>query len=226
VLQAHNRQFGLIVDGINDTEEIVVKPLAKQLKGIPLFAGAMIMGDGRVALILDVLGIAQRAGVISEVRDRVLADKLPILQDRWDKRQTLLLFDVGKDRRLAIPLSMVARLENVPRAAVEKANNREVVQYRGQIMPLLRLAGVLGVPPRDEQEDQIQVVVYGERGRSFGLVVDQIHDIGDFEIELQYAAHDCTVLGTTVIQQRVTDILDVPKIIHSADPTFFTRTTA
>ena len=70
VLQADDRHFGLIVDEINDTEEIVVKPLGKQLKGIPTFAGATIMGDGQVALILDVLGLAQRANVVSEVRDR------------------------------------------------------------------------------------------------------------------------------------------------------------
>src|SRR5262245_50457921 len=92
VLQAGDRQFGLMVEGINDTEEIVVKPLGQQLKGIPCFAGATIMGDGKVALILDVLGIAQRAGVVSEVRDRGLLDKRTQREESQGSRQTLLLF--------------------------------------------------------------------------------------------------------------------------------------
>jgi two-component system chemotaxis sensor kinase CheA len=73
VLQTDGQQFGLVVDDINDTQEIVVKPLGSQVKDVPAFAGATIMGDGRVALILDVLGLAQRAKVVSEARDRALA---------------------------------------------------------------------------------------------------------------------------------------------------------
>lgn len=88
VLQADDRQFGLVVEGINDTEEIVVKPLGKQLKGISVFAGITIMGDGKVALILDILGIAQQGQVVSEVRDRALADKLAGAQDRSEERQS------------------------------------------------------------------------------------------------------------------------------------------
>ena len=83
-----------MVDEINDTEEIVVKPLGKQLKGLTCFAGATIMGDGKVALILDVLGLAQRANVVSEVRDRAMADKTKT-GDKADDRQTLLLFSAG-----------------------------------------------------------------------------------------------------------------------------------
>lgn len=109
VLQADGRQFGLVVDEINDTEEIVVKPLGKQLKGINCFAGATIMGDGKVALILDVLGLAQHANVVSEVRDRSLADKTKT-DVRSTERQTLLLFDAGQGTRMAIPLSVVDRL--------------------------------------------------------------------------------------------------------------------
>ncbi len=123
VLQADGRQFGLVVDEINDTEEIVVKPLGKQLKGITCFAGATIMGDGRVALILDVLGVAQRANVIAEVRDRSLTEKNKT-ETHGDERQTLLLFDAGAGSRMAIPLSMVARLEEFPRAKIETSGAR------------------------------------------------------------------------------------------------------
>ncbi len=121
VLQADDRQFGLVVDGINDTEEIVVKPLGKLLKGIPLFASATIMGDGRVALILDVLGIAQRANVISENRDRSKSDTTVRAGDTSREVQTLLLIRAGQDGRMAIPLSQVARLEEFPRHTIERA---------------------------------------------------------------------------------------------------------
>ena len=121
VLQADDRQFGLVVDGINDTEEIVVKPLGKLLKGIPLFASATIMGDGRVALILDVLGIAQRANVISENRDRSKSDTTVRAGDTSREVQTLLLIRAGQDGRMAIPLSQAARLEEFPRHTIERA---------------------------------------------------------------------------------------------------------
>ncbi len=111
VLQADDRHFGLIVDEINDTEEIVVKPLGKQLKGISTFAGATIMGDGQVALILDVLGLAQRANVVSEVRDRGVGEKTAETESRHDDGESLLLLGGPDDGRMAMPLSLVARLE-------------------------------------------------------------------------------------------------------------------
>jgi len=108
VLQADGRPFGLVVDEINDTEEIVVKPLGKQLKSITSFAGATIMGDGKVALILDVVGLAQHANVVAETRDRSVTTVKARATDNADDRQTLLLFSVGKDRRMAIPLSLAS----------------------------------------------------------------------------------------------------------------------
>jgi two-component system, chemotaxis family, sensor kinase CheA len=220
ILQADDRQFGLVVDEINDTQEIVVKPLGKQLKGISTFAGATIMGDGKVALILDVLGIAQWASVVSEVRDRALSEKAVQSQDHAGDRQTLLLFRAGDDGRMAIPLSLVARLEEFPLATVERTSGQEVVQYRGQIMPLIRLSSILGGMPESEQ-DPMQVVVYSDQGRSVGLVVDRILDIVEEAVTVQNRAQRNGLLGSAVIQQRVTDLLDVPGIIHAVDPGFF-----
>jgi two-component system chemotaxis sensor kinase CheA len=220
VLQADDRQFGLVVDDINDTQEIVVKPLGKLLKGLSVFAGATIMGDGKVALILDVLGIAQHAGVVSEVRDRVVVDKTMQTQEHSEDRQTLLLFRVGEDGRMAIPLSLVARLEEFPLSAIEKTGGREVVQYRGQIMPLIRLSSILGGLP-DAERDPLQVVVYSDQGRSIGLVVDRILDIVEETLTVQSRAQHDGMLGSAVVQQRVTDLLDVRGIIDSVDPMFF-----
>ena len=224
VLQADGRQFGLVVDVINDAEEIVVKPLGKQLKSLACFAGATIMGDGRVALILDVLGVAHQARVVTEVRDRALADDSQGENQR-DDRQTLLLFESRRGRHLALPLSMVARLEELPVASIERSGRREVVQYRGQIMPLIRVADYIGDEPdavtTADSPDFMQVVVYSEHGRSVGLVVSTISDIVHEALTAQRAATREGNLGSAVIQHRVTDLLDVEGIIRAADPAFY-----
>ncbi|HUY88132.1 MAG TPA: chemotaxis protein CheA [Pirellulales bacterium] len=220
VLQADDRHFGLVVDGINDTEEIVVKPLSKQLKGVSVFAGATIMGDGQVALILDVLGIAQSAGVVSETRDRSLGAAAARTQQQRDQWQALLLVGLGREGRAAIPLSLVARLEKIPLEQVERAAEQEVVQYRGRILPLIRLKQVL---PGYEDEaagdaELLQVVVYADREHGVGLVVDRILDIVETQLEVRHNAKRPGILGSAVIQQRVTDLLDVPGVIRLVDP--------
>jgi two-component system chemotaxis sensor kinase CheA len=139
VLQADERQFGLVVDQINDTEEIVVKPLRKQLKTVKIFAGSTIMGDGKVALILDVLGLAQYASVVTETRDRALTEKVAGAAGAAAGKQTFLLFAGPGDSRMAIPLSTLARLEEFPVAQVEMSGKQWVTQYRGQILPLIHL---------------------------------------------------------------------------------------
>ena len=137
VLQADDRPFGLVVDTIRDTEEIVVKPLQKQLKGIAVFAGAAIMGDGRVALVLDVLGLAQRANVTSGAKSRSLSEQDQRTPPAASEGESLLLFEPRGGGHMAIPLSLVARLEEFPRTMLEYLGEREVVQYRGEILPLV-----------------------------------------------------------------------------------------
>jgi two-component system chemotaxis sensor kinase CheA len=228
VLQADERQFGLVVDEINDTEEIVVKPLGKQLKGIKTFAGSTIMGDGRVALILDVLGVAQTSNVVSESRERALSDKEQHVASLAGERQTMLLFQCGADVRMAMDLSLVARLEEFKREMVECAGDAQVVQYRGQIMPLLRVSDMLLGPHgngngngKRDLSTTLQVVVYSEQGRSVGLVVDRILDIVEENIVPQQPSKRAGLLGSAVIQQRVTDLLDVRGFVRAANPDFF-----
>jgi two-component system chemotaxis sensor kinase CheA len=236
VLQADDRHFGLVVDEINDTEEIVVKPLGKQLKGISTFAGATIMGDGRVALILDVLGLAQRARVVSEARDRSVGETTSEAEARHEDSESLLLLRGPDDGRMAMPLSLVARLEEFSRSSVERAEGRYVVQYRGQILPLIQLSSAL--PERRQQprnlapsepggeSEKIQVVVYTDQGRSVGLVVDRILDIAHETVKVQKHMGRQGTLGSLVVQGRVTELLDVKGIIQAADPNFFEEATA
>ena len=218
VLQADERQFGLVVDEINDTEEIVVKPLSKQLKSVNTFAGATIMGDGQVALILDVLGLAQRANVVGEVRDRGVGDrdKHGTNAGSEDTRNAVLLFQHGENGRMAIDLSAVARLEEFSCETIETAGGREAVQYRGQIMPLIRISNVLGTGDNATarpNEDSVQVVVYRDKGRSIGFVIDRILDIVEESFVVRPQTERPGVLGSAVIQQRITDILDVKGLI-------------
>jgi two-component system chemotaxis sensor kinase CheA len=218
VLKADDRQFGLVVDGVNDTEEIVVKPLGKQFKSINVFAGATIMGDGRVALILDVPGVAQRAGVVSRLTRASIgnADTAQAQRDTSDAR-TLLLFRVGDTDRMAIPLDLVARLEEFPAANVERSGALEVVQYRGEILPLVSVAAYFGAP-EPEADQPRQVIVFSEGGRSVGLVVRKILDIVSESFTVSRAASRPGVLGSAVVQQRVTDLIDVHTVIGSVLP--------
>jgi two-component system chemotaxis sensor kinase CheA len=222
VLQTDGHPFGLVVDEINDTEEIVVKPLGKQLKGVASFAGATIMGDGRVALILDVMGLAQRASLASEGHDRSVLENAAQSHKAADQRQTLLLFDAGQGSRMAIPLSIVARLEEFPNALVEHSGAQEVVRYRGQILPLIRVAKhVPAVSAALTENEPLQVVVYSEHGQSVGLVVGSINDIVHEAVTVKRHAVGGGIFGSVVIQDKVTDLLDVQAIIRAADPTFY-----
>jgi two-component system chemotaxis sensor kinase CheA len=226
VVQADERQFGLIVDQINDTEEIVVKPLRKQLKTLKTFAGSSIMGDGKVALILDVLGLARRASVVTEGRARVPTEKAAESAATEGEKQTFLLFAGPGDSRMAIPLSSLERLEEFPVAKVEMSGSQWVAQYRGQILPLVRLNVVLeerrnklralqALPAADS--GPIQVLVLGHDGHYFGLVVERILDIVKDRADVRSAATRAFVLYSVVIGDRVTELLDIPAILRIAD---------
>ena len=227
VLQANDQQFGLVVDEIKDTEEIVVKPLGRQLKGVSAFAGATIMGDGKVALILDPVGLAQRARVIGGAAQRIVKEQERTAEEKaGGNRQTLLLFQIGQSGRMAVPLSLVARLEEFPRSAVERSGSQQVVQYRGRIMPLVNISAAVEVSGLAEEgagspaHSPLQVLVHSESGRSVGLVVDRILDIVEEEILVEKVGQRRGVLGSAVVQKRVTDLLDIHELLRLTQPGF------
>jgi two-component system chemotaxis sensor kinase CheA len=224
VLQAADRPFGLVVDRINDTQEIVVKPLWRHLKSLACFAGATVMGDGRVALILDVFGLAQRAGAVADHPGWAAAEPQPAGAPPAERPGVLLV--EGRDRgRLAIPLGKVARLEEFPRARVERVAGRRVVQYRGQILPLVDVDGALGPAPRQagapgddgpEGRGAVQVVVCAGAERPVGLVVGRILDIVEQDGEVEGPAVRPGVDRTAVIGGHVTEVLDVEALVRAA----------
>jgi two-component system chemotaxis sensor kinase CheA len=221
VLQADGHPFGLVVNKINDSEEIVVKPLSKQLKSVKVFAGATIMGDGKVALILDVVGLAQGASILSEVRDRAISEEAVKSQDTVAEKQNFLLFSGPDDARMALPLACLARMEEFPMAQVEQSGNQWVVQYRGNILPLIRLSEVLEERrtrlrhpeiPSESTMDPLQVLVCNDDGQTIGLVVNAILDIVEDRAETKSPATRPGVQYAVVIGERVTELLDIPAI--------------
>ena len=223
VLQANDHPFGLVVNEINDSEEIVVKPLSKQLRGLKVFAGATIMGDGKVALILDVVGLAQNANIFSEARDQALAEKtaetLAAQGQNQAEKQTFLLFAGPDDSRMALPLSAVARLEEFRAADVEKSGGEWVIQYRGKILPLIRLDVVLEERrlrlrhgSKTVEPDPLQVLVCNDEGRAIGIIVERILDIVEDRADVKSPATREGVLCAVVINDRVTELVDIPAI--------------
>ncbi|HEY3742180.1 MAG TPA: chemotaxis protein CheW, partial [Bryobacteraceae bacterium] len=221
VLQAEDRQFGLVVDGINDTQEIVVKPLGKQLKGLTTYAGATIMGDGKVALILDVVGIGQLSGVLAATADAARAEARKKAQSVSDV-QRLLLFRAGSFERLAVPLSLVARLEEFDRSVIERASGRPVVQYRDRILPLVTLADLIdpGAGPA-EQRNPLQAIVFQEGDRAIGVVVDQIVDIIEEAIGVRQPSSRSGLLGSAVVGNKVVDFLDLHTVLRTSGEDWF-----
>ncbi|MCO5351914.1 MAG: chemotaxis protein CheA [Bryobacteraceae bacterium] len=213
VVQAENRQFGLVVDGIQDTQEIVVKPLGKQLKGLDVYAGATIMGDGRVALILDVVGLGQRAAVLGDTgRQTGPESRTSAMLDR----QRLLVFGAGRFARLAVPVSLVSRLEEFASSDIESAGGRDVVQYRGGILPLVRLATLLdpGSPAVGAPEQSLEVIVIHDGDRGTGVVVDRILDIVEDEVSVRESATCAGILGSAVVGGRLVDLLDLRFVLE------------
>jgi len=228
VLQADRHQFGLVVDAINDSKDIVVKPLGKHLKGLRLFSGATILGDGKVALILDVNGVFHSSKVVTEVRENMPSESVAENLQASGQKEGLLICHYGKPKEIpvGVPLSMVARLEEFPLSSIEKSKGREVVQYRGEIMPLIRLSRALGEVGEDEGQQSIQVIVYKEHGRSVGLVVAKIADIVEERFVVEPQISESCFMGSAVIHGRVTDILNVRAVIESVEPTLLSQPVA
>ena len=207
VLQADGRRLGLIVGDVIDTEEIVVKPLGPPVRSIPLFAGATILGDGRVCLILDVTGIARTVGVASTLPLASIEPAPPA-----DDRRSFLMLGLEGGRRLAVPLAEVARLEEVPASAIDRASGLEVICYQGRLLTLVRL----GDPNPLHPPDPIRVVVCdGESGRSIGLVVDAILDVVEADPVVERVAEVAGIIGSAVFLDHAADLVDVPALIGS-----------
>lgn len=218
VLQAEDKPFGLVVDSVTDMQEIVVKPLGMHLKGISAYAGATIMGDGAVSLILDVAGLARAGNALSEHRDQVKAESMVSTDGRSREQHSWLIVDPGDGTRAAISLGTIARLEEFHTRDIERCGSTDVVQYRGQIMPLVRLSGSdeWGHLSTNDLPDleQLPVVVFQSDGRQVGVIVGQIVDIVEHSLDARSGG--LGQFNAQIICGRVTRVIDLGELVGLA----------
>ncbi|SNB76102.1 two-component system, chemotaxis family, sensor kinase CheA [Arboricoccus pini] len=204
VLRSGGRMFGLIVDQVFDTEEIVVKPLSPILRDMRSYAGSTILGDGEVVMILDPGSMARSL----ETADQQATDKAG--ESGPDEFVSLLLFEHGDSGPMAVPVALVTRLEQIPSSSVERASGKAAVQYRGGLMPL---ATIDGNPLSDVEH--LSVIVFSDQGYTLGLVVDRILDTVDASVAVELASDQRISLGSAVIEGKATELVDVGSLIST-----------
>lgn len=220
VTQVGNYVFGLMVDQVFDTEEIVVKPVSPILRNINIFSGNTILGDGSVIMILDPNGIAANAGE-NAVDDAELMNAAAAQKTRSKDEMSLLLFRAGTSGPKAVPLPLVSRLEDVELANIEFTSGLPVVQYRGSLMPLLACDDSFDF----RGEGSRPVLVFADGERSMGLAVDEIVDIVEDDIKIQLSGDRAGLVGSAIINGKATEVIDVAHYLGKAFTDWFNPTT-
>jgi len=216
VAQVGSSIFGIIVDKVFDTEEIVVKPVSPILKGIKLFSGNTILGDGSVIMILDPNGVANAMGSRNadarEMEDQLQENLEKNLNDAA-RKTSLLIFKAGKGAKRAVPLSLVSRLEDFDVKNIEVSDDKKVIQYRGKLMPLIPFSSVMVMKEKGTQP----VLVFSERDKTLGLMVDEIVDIVEEYVDVQISSESHKgLLGSAIIEGEAMDVIDVGYFISQA----------
>ena len=202
ICQTGATRFGIIVEDVVDTQEIVVKPIGRLARAVRCYAGCTILGDGRVVLIVDPAALALRSGTDTTRLSAVVAEAPHAPAERQD---SLLLFGVGDDAVQAVPLSLVARLEEIPFEKIESSGDNHVVQYRGALLPLIPASPSVTFSSGRNSS----VIVFNEGSSSFGIAVTEIRDIVEDVLKLEKLTTRPGVLGTAIIAGAATEVLDV-----------------
>ena len=206
VVKAGASDFGIIVDAIHDTEEIVVKPVNHLLDAVDIYSGNTILGDGSVIMILDPNGLGKAIGDLDLSGRPAESERV----QSGERMGSFLLFDMGDGAPKAVPLELVARLEEIKLASIEHSAGHPVVQYRGELMRLVTLPGhelpkgMAGVVP---------VIVFYYDSKIVGLVVNSIADIVIAPASVKLASQQQQFLGSIVIADKTTDVVDVGYIL-------------
>jgi two-component system, chemotaxis family, sensor kinase CheA len=197
---------------VYDTEEIVVKPLAPVLRSIPLYSGATILGDGRVIMILDADGIAKTVlNHQTETRDDTSAEDV---SSGEEKKEQMLLVKIGSLGQAAVPLQLVKRIEDITPERIEYALRRPVVQYRNELIPIVSPCAEIVIGESANQP----VLMFSQGTRTFGLAVSQIMDVVDDHLDIQPAQLGSGIIGTCILNEKVTEILDIGHYFLKAFP--------
>lgn len=210
--------FGIIVDRVFDTEEIVVKPVSKILRQIDLFSGNTILGDGSVIMILDPNGIAQHTGEVEagDEEQQQQEDSLKRAAE-LDQKTSLLLFKAGDKTPKAVPLSLIARLENIEVKDIEYSGTDMMVQYRGALMPLIPYSDGIVI----EGAEHKPVLVFADDKRAMGIIIDEIIDIKDEVVKVNETQKRTRVLGSAIIDGKATDVVDVAYFLNRGSDNWF-----
>ncbi len=205
VTQVGNQTFGIVVDCVFHTEEIVVKPMSTMLRDITMFSGNTILGDGSVIMIIDPNGIAQKVAAESGAAVTQEDEAVTVADLVGDQVTTMLVFRAGSEELKAVPLSLVTRLEDIDVATIERSNNRNLVQYRGVLMPLIYIDGATG----HKESGQQPILVFTDEHRSMGLVVDEIVDIVEDRLNVEIASDKPGIVGSAVVKGKATEVIDI-----------------
>lgn len=203
VIQVGERRYGLVVNDVLDTEEIVVKPLATILRAVDVFSGATILGDGSVVLILDPNALSERAGNMLE--DKQSEETEDSADSGTSQRCAMLLFKAGGGAPKAVELAHITRLEHVEASQIERMEGRAALQYRGKLMPILNVGGGFDI----KQEGIQPLLVFTGEGYAMGLAVDEIVDVVEDRLQIELSADRPGVRGTAVVAGKACEILDV-----------------
>ncbi len=214
VTQVGSQIFGVVVDSVFHTEEIVVKPMSNMLREITMFSGNTILGDGSVIMIIDPNGIAQNVAADAGAQAAVAAQEKENVSNDQADLTTLLVFTAGSKELKAVPLSLVTRLEEIDVTKIEHSNGRDLVQYRGKLMPLVCLDGYDRTSMAGKTRQPI--LVFTDEDRSMGLVVDQIVDIVEDRLVIEIQSDVAGVLGSAVIRESATELIDVAHYLPMA----------
>lgn len=215
VAQVGAYSFGIIVDRVFDTEEIVVKPVAPILRDIPFYSGNTILGDGSVIMILDPNGIAGSTGDLGKGKSDADDDAEGVALA--DDTTSMLIFRAGGEELKAVPLALVARLEEVDMEQTEISHGTYVVQYRGHLMPLVPF----DTSHEWKDEGRQPILVFTDRDRSMGLVVDEIVDIVEDKLKIELSAAESGLIGCAIIDSKSTDVIDAGYFLTQAFPDWF-----
>ena len=218
VTQVGSQTFGIVVDGVFHTEEIVVKPMSTKLRHIDMFSGNTILGDGAVIMIIDPNGIAKALGASGSSAHEMADDASAAHAIGGEQLTSLLVFRAGSSQPKAVPLGLVTRLEEIATDKIELSNGRYMVQYREQLMPLVQMKGVT-VQTTGSQP----ILVFADDGRSMGLVVDEIIDIVEERLHIEVAGQADGILGSAVIKGQATEVIDVGHFLPMAFADWFSR---
>lgn len=215
VAQAAGRSFGIIVDEVFDTGEIVVKPMSPALRDVSMFSGNTILGDGSVIMILDPNGVA--AAIAGEETSESAAEEATVAAKAVDRKQALLLFRAGSKEPRAIPLSALTRLEVVDVDKIERSNGRCMLQYRNGLAPIVTtLADV-------RAEGKQSILIFSDGERDAGLAVDEIVDIVEADVNVELSSTGSGAMGSAVVDGRATEILDIGHLMSDVFRNWFAK---